>query len=138
MVDEWKLVDGDVVTVDFTVSSSVAVEQFTAMTLTDPRTATANTTSGSLFAGVAMTEKSITDGDTSTELGLAVRGGRWLVTASGAIGVGEAVQLAGSPGNMVTQAPAGTQGRRIVGTAWEAFADNTTGEIELSPGGGGS
>ena len=137
MADEWELVEGTPVTRDFTVSSSVAVEKGTAMTLTDPRTATANTTSGSLFAGVAMTEKSITDGDTSTELGLAVWGGVWKVSASGAIAVGEPVGMSGT-GNRVTEVAGGRQGLRVVGYALEAIAENTSGEIVLAPGAGGS
>lgn len=138
MAFEWVKVDGDPTVLDFTVSSSVAIEQGTLLALTDPRTGTAVTLSGAVIAGVAATEKSITDGDVSVELGCWVGGGaRFVVTASGAILAGQSV-MSGRPTNMVGAVTGGLgrqSGAQIIGYALEDIADNTTGEIVLAVGG---
>ena len=139
MANEWELVGGDPTVVDFTVASGTAIEQGSVLALTDPRTGAQATISGAIIAGVAATEKSITDGDLSVELGCWVGGGaRFLVTASGAVAVGAPIIHSGT-NNLVAQAQtAGNtrqSGAQLIGYALEAIADNTTGEIVLSVGG---
>ena len=138
MAFEWEKVGGDPTVVDFTIASGTAIPAFTLLALTDPRTGTAVTVSGAKIAGVTATEKSITDGDLSVEIGCWVGGGaRFVVTASGAITAGESV-MSGRPTNMVgaVNVGAGRQsGAQIIGYALEDIADNTTGEIVLAVGG---
>ena len=143
MAFEWVKVDGDPTTIDFTVASGTAIEKGALLQLTDPRTASA-VISGAVIAGVAATEKSITEGDVSTELGLWVGGGaRFLVTASGAITAGQRI-MAGNPANMVTSVLNTSStlsgsiivsGAQVIGYALEDIADNTTGEVVLAVGG---
>ena len=139
MAYEWVKVGGDPTIIDFTVASGTAIEKGTVLGLTDPRTGAAATLSGQTIAGVAATEKSITEGDLSVELGCWVGGGaRFLVTASGAVTAGTEI-IHGGTTNTVTNrtlAKATAQsGAQIIGYALEDIADNTTGEIVLAVGG---
>ena len=138
MANEWVKVGGDPTIIDFTVASGTAIEKGSVLALSDPRTAAQATLSGQIIAGVAATEKSITEGDVSVELGLWVGGGaRFLVTASGAVVAGQPI-IHSKTENMVAQATLGVgaqSGAQIIGYSLEDMADNTSGEVVLSVGG---
>ena len=65
MANETVPVEGPYEVHDFTVATGSAIVQHTIMKLSDPRTAAANTGSGDVFAGIAASEKTTTDGVTS-------------------------------------------------------------------------
>ena len=95
MTNEATPVNGPYVTQDFTVASATAIEKGTVCILSGTRTAAICATEGA-FAGVAAADKSVTDGDTSTTLGM-IRTGIFEMRAGGgtAISVGEGVTLSG-------------------------------------------
>jgi len=113
--------------IQMTVANGTGIEKGTLLTLSDPMTAAAVTTSGAAVAGIAHSEKIAGDGNTK----LAVyRGGIFKVTASGSITVGEAVKATNS--NKVTYCMINDE--HIAGYALETAADGETLLIELRPG----
>lgn len=73
MANEAVPVVGPYLTYDFTVASNTAIDKYTLCVYSGDRTAAASATTGA-FAGVAMSDKSVTDSDASTILGLAQTG----------------------------------------------------------------
>ncbi len=99
--------------------------------LTDPNTAVASATTsvGLPWGGVAAAEKSILDGDTSTSLA-AHTSGKFKFTCSGAVTVGQKVMISGA--NMVG---ASTEAAEIsgasIGVAEETAVDQETPVVRL-------
>ena len=127
MANEAIQVEGPYEAHDFTVATGTAVPQYTLMQLTDPRTATASD-GDNLWAGIAATEKTATDG--VTNLGLFTTG-TFLLTASGAtIPDGAIVSLSGA--NFIKQATeAEMVTGAVVGKALQDIAGGSTGEVKI-------
>jgi hypothetical protein len=79
--------DGD--QISYTCASGTAIAQGTLLTLTDPRTVSANTTSGSACVGIAAMDKSGTDFSTKISVW---RAGIFEGYASGAVTAGDKIQ----------------------------------------------
>jgi len=142
MTNEWVPKGGPYETQDFTVLDAKAFEKGTPMVMVTPRTASGAKTAEApaanqqpYFAGVTMTEKVASDGQ--TRLGLC-QTGIWDVVASGAIIMGHALMIASGTGypNTVCEAAATASGAAIIGYALEGIADAATGEIRLNIGAG--
>ena len=95
MANEAVPVNGPYEVQDFTVAANTAIDKGTLCVLSGTRTAAASATTGA-FAGVASNDKSVTDSDTSTVLGMN-RTGIFTMRAGGgtAITEGELVSLSG-------------------------------------------
>lgn len=127
MANEAVQVEGPYESHDYTVATGTAVPQFTLMQLSDPRSAAASA-GANVFAGIAATEKTATDG--VVDLGLFTRG-TFVLTDSGAgIAVGARVMLAAA--NTIKTADAtGIAAGKDFGVALEAIGAGTTGEVRI-------
>lgn len=108
--------------ISYTVADGNGIEKGTFLTLSDPRTAAANsvtTAAGNVFAGIAAAEKVASDG--STKLA-AWTNGVFDVVASGNITVGSPVKCVGANKVMAAQYYDAASGV-IVGTALETATD---------------
>lgn len=112
--------------IPMTCANGTGIERGTLLTLSDPMTAAAATTSGAAVAGIAAEEKIASDGKTKVPV---YRGGIFKVTASGSISVGECVKFTNS--NKVTFAMADDE--HMAGLALEEVADGETFLMELRP-----
>lgn len=112
--------------IQMTVTNATGIEKGALLTLSDPMTAALVTASTSAFAGIAASEKIVSDGN--TKLGV-YRGGVFKVTASGAVTVGRSVVF--ESGNTVMNA--GATSVFFAGTALETAADGETFLMELNP-----
>jgi len=130
MANEAVPVEGPYEIHDFVVASGTNIPQFTLCKLSDPRTAAASS-AADVFAGVAMSEKSILNGDVSTRLGLATKGIFKLTAAPGAaITAGMCVSLSGA--NLIKQAVAAELlTGAAFGKAMESIASSTTGDVAI-------
>ena len=118
---------------DFTVSDGTGISKGCLLQLTDPRTASASSTSGEVFGGIAAAEKEASDG--AVNLAAHQTGIFDLTATEGpAIAVGQRVVLSGA--NLIK--PVGDAGEfsagHIVGTALEATAAGVTEVIEVDIG----
>lgn len=129
---EWRGHPRHFIIADGSSGSDVAKGSF--MFLADARLAAINTTSGQVGAGVLAREKIGGDGRVSSPLWV---NGIFRAKASGAISAGDPVAISGTV-NLITASPAGAQGAKVIGTALEDIANDTSGEYELKIGGGGS
>lgn len=129
MADEAVLVEGEGGVQDFTVNDSVTIEKFTLCKLADPRTASATSGTGDIFAGIAATEKNSTDN--ASELGLWTEGIFKLTNVAGpSITAGAMVVTSGA--NLIrTAVAAELLTGAIIGKALETMASNTQGEVRL-------
>jgi hypothetical protein len=114
---------GDVVH-DFTVADGTGIEKGAILALTDPNTAVLASATKQPIAGIAAREKIASDG--RTRLGLHKKG-IFDLTASGAITVGAAVQIADDVGTypnhvMAAEAASAGSGAVIIGYALETAA----------------
>ena len=134
MADEAIPVEGPYLTRDWTVASNTAIDKFTLCVVSGDRTAAASATTGA-FAGIAMSDKSTDDSDTSTSLGLA-RTGVFDLRAGGgsAIAAGALVNISGINIVEATVAEADIIAGEVVGTALEAVAEGTAETIEVDIG----
>ena len=110
---------------DVTVANATAIAKGTVLKMTSPDTAVASTGTGDVFAGIAATDKAVSDG--STRLGLWTNIKAKMV-ASGAITVGQKVKTA-APGNYVMaalDADVTASYAKIVGIACETVTDGQT------------
>jgi len=131
MANEAVQVEGPYTTHDWTVGDTSGIEQFTLMIGGDPRTAQASTSGDSapIFAGIAMTEKEASSGQTN--LGL-TKEGIFVLTANPNADVTMGAKVVISGVNVIRDAVAGDLlTGAIVGTAIEAIAKGTTGEVML-------
>jgi len=131
MANEATEVEGPHATHDYTVNNVSGIPQYTLMEAVDPRTAQASTatTNAGIFAGIAMTEKEASDGQTN--LGL-TKEGIFVLTCNpnAAVTMGKAVVMSGI--NVIRDAVAGDLlTGAVVGHALEAMAAGTTGEVQL-------
>lgn len=107
----------------YTVSDANTIPKYTLMFLQGDNTASASTTtsSGALFAGITVFEKTASDGQTEITCDI---GGVWDITASGTIPLGSLVVLANGENyvqdSSVSGATAAAQDGIIVGMAMEA------------------
>jgi len=108
-----------------TVASNAAFIKYTLLTLADPRTVAAHTATGSgaVFGGIASMDKDGSDFSTNVSV---FTNGIFDLVASGAIGIGQEVILAGGGANLVmakSQLPNPASGAQIVGIALETVSD---------------
>ena len=120
---------------NFDVASGVAVAKHTVMVIAGDYTASSSTTtsSGALFAGVAIADKDSTDASTTLALDT---GGVWDLTASDSITAGHKVCLANGA-NMVGDginysATTLAQQGIVVGVALKTATNGTTVPVDIS------
>lgn len=128
MANEAVRVEGPYEVHDFTVADGTAISQYTLCQLTDPRTASASSATGQVFAGIAATDKEASDGQTN--LGLYTRGIFVLTDSGVGIAVGALVSLGGA-NTIKTATEAEVAAGKAFGRALEAIAAGTTGEVQL-------
>ncbi len=131
MADEAVLVEGEGGVQDFTVASGAAIAKFTLCQLADPRTASATSGTGDVFAGIASVGKSASD--FSVELGLWTEGTFELTSCATSVTIvaGDLVSMSGA--NLIKPAAAAEiLSGAIVGKALEAIASAGTGEVKLT------
>ena len=116
----------------FTVAQATAIPKGTLCKLTNPRTAIANDTSGSVIAGICA--RDFVGGEGLTEAPM-FTDGIFDMDVSGSAVLGEAIQAA-TANSEVTAATAIRKGRMVIGTALETGADNAKIQIELNVGAG--
>ena len=131
MADEHELLVETHIPINFTKSTSEAVEQGAAMRMTDGMVATVPTGDGDIPAGVVHTEVTAAEASASVSL---YRGGIFRATA-GVAGVtfGEAIQLdaSTSPANRLVDADVDSE--QIWGTCFETAASGVRFVYELNP-----
>jgi len=113
--------------IPMTVLNTAGIEKGCLLTLSDPMTAAAVTTSTAATAGICAEEKIASDG--RTKIGV-YRGGIFKVTASGSVTVGECVRFDNS--NTVTYCMVNSE--HIAGIALESATNGETFLMELRPG----
>lgn len=134
MANEAEPVEGPYEVHDWTVAAATAIDKFTICMISGSRTAAASAGASPVFAGIAMSDKSVSDSDVSTELGLAETGTFLMSAALSAVDIvaGMIVSLSGS--NLIKQASAGelltgdVVGKALQGIAADATA---TGEVKI-------
>lgn len=119
--------------ISFIVASSATIAKGTLLELTDPRTASANTTSGAVIAGIANAQKSA---DWSTRLAAWTQG-IFTFVASGACTVGAPAMSysdANYPNTVGTAAARANpaSGAQIIGTFMETVADGANVEVRVN------
>jgi len=131
MANEGIQVEGPYITHDWTVNNVSGVEQFSLMVGGDPRTAQASTAADGapVFAGIAMTEKKASDGQTN--LGLTKTGIFDLtVNPNAGVTMGHAVVISGV--NVIRNAVAGDLlTGAVVGFAQETGTASEVIEVKL-------
>jgi len=132
MVNEAVLVYELELPIAFTCANGTGIEKGTLLTLSDPHTAAGTTTKEAIIAGIAAQEKIASDGKTKIAV---YQRGFFKMTASGSIGVGDAlISSAGSGGavqNLVEAA--GVDAEDIVGISEEAATTGQTFLMRLNP-----
>lgn len=113
--------------IDFTVGNATSIEKGAFLKLVDARTASGAALIGAVCAGIAAREK--VSGDGRTRLAV-FRNGIFDVRASGAITVGEPVQMAEN--NDVMRAAANASGAVVIGSALETATDAEVIQIHLN------
>ena len=130
MADEWvpMFAQGSVLGIPFICANATGIEMGTAVALSDPFTAAANSAIviGASCAGVTLAEKIASNAETTVSV---ARSGIWKVVGSGNITAGDPVCL--SCGNRVEKAA--TNEEDLVGTALETSTDGESLLIELKP-----
>ena len=130
MADEHVLKIETHIPINFTKSTSLAVEQGEIMELADNMTAITATVQD-FVAGVVHTEVTATEASASVSI---YRGGIFRATASAAIAIGDTLAMTGS-GNRLKPSVAADVGGKTVGIALEVASGNgSTFLYELSPG----
>ncbi len=105
--------------VSYTCADGVNIPINTLLKFANPRTASASTGTGDLFAGVASSEKVADDGETNIG---AYTQGVFDFAASGAISTGDTL-ITASPGNYVMASGAVTDPAKVVGYALDDSSD---------------
>jgi hypothetical protein len=113
--------------IPFTCSNSVGIERGTILKMTDPFTCAASDGNNDIFAGIAATEKIANDGKTKIAV---YREGIFIVTASGAITVGDPLVTKGSANLVITAA---VNQEQVIGIALETATEGQTFLMELNP-----
>ena len=120
--------------IPFTCDNATGIEKGTVLTLSDPMTVAAASSTNGLVAGIAAEEKIASDGKTTISV---YRGGIFKMTCSGAVSVGDMVGqvVTGAAVNHIgsNQGTVNISGARILGTALETGADDETIKVELKP-----
>ena len=132
-------VEGPYLIRDYTVAANTAIPKGTLCKISGSRTAAANQSGdgSSVFAGIAATDKSVTDGDVSTELGLWETGIFLMSAALSGVAINEGMIVSMSGSNLIKQATAGelltgdVVGKALQGIAADASA---TGEVRIGGG----
>ena len=131
MADEHELVVETQIPINFTKSTSEAVEQGAALRMTDNMTATIATGDGDIPAGVVHTEVTVAEASASVSI---YRGGIFRATA-GVAGVtfGEGIQLdaSASPANRLVDLDVNSE--QIWGTCLQTAASGNRFLYELNP-----
>ncbi len=134
MANEATLVERHGDPSDFTVDDSVAVVKGALMMMTDPRVAAIGTNGPVAVAGIAAREKVVDDG----RINLAIyNDGKFLVSASGAIQIGDPLMisaLATTYPNFVQAAGITASGGFTIGFAEETAANADRFLMRLQPG----
>ena len=131
MADEHELLVETHIPINFTKSTSEAVEQGAILKMTNPMTATIGAGDGDICAGVVHTEVTAAEGSPSVSI---YRGGIFRATAGIAgVTLGEAIQMdAGtSPVNRLVDADVNSE--QIVGICMETAANGARFVYELMP-----
>jgi hypothetical protein len=127
MANEAVCVEGPYEIHDFTCATGTAIVQHTLMKNASPRTASATAGSGDLWAGIAASEKTTTDGVTS--IGCYTKGIFLLTNSSGlAISAGAIVSSSG-PNVIKTATEAEIAAGKGIGKTLQDIAGNGTGEV---------
>lgn len=115
--------------INFIVSNTVGIEKGAICVLSDPMTATANSSTGEVFAGIAAVEKIANDG--RTELGL-YRDGYFRMYAAGGptVAIGSWVTTSGANTIRLATEAEVVLGKGI-GIAMEDIAAGTTGIVAV-------
>lgn len=123
--------------INFTVANGTGIEKGTLLKLTDPRTAIISTATGDKIAGIAASEKILSNGQ--TQLGV-FRRGQFRMIISGSVLIGQALQATDTTQhpNHVGGAPLTASGSSVIGTALEAGTTGQTIRVDLNVGTGGS
>ena len=122
MANEAQLYFETAQAIPFTVSDGTGIEKGALLKLEDPMTAIIHSGDEDAFAGIAKNEKIVSDGVDK----LAVyRQGIFIMTASAAITIGQAVALSATV-NKVKVADATCVGAKIVGIALSTAAGNNS------------
>ncbi len=132
MADEHELVVETHIPINFTKSTSEAVEQGAILRMTDGMVATIGTGDGDIVAGVVHTEVTAAEASASVSI---YRGGIFRATAGVAgVTVGEAIQMdaSTSPVNRLVDADAGST-EQFVGTCLQTAASGNRFLYELNP-----
>lgn len=111
--------------VRLTVANETGIEKGALLKLTDPRTASATSGAGDVFAGIAAAEKVASDGATSLALHVPGQGNIFdLYCPGGAITAGQYVVTSGA--NMIKAASdADFEAGKVIGKALETCASGT-------------
>ena len=132
MSNEWVLILQDSIPYPFTCANGTTIEKGTLLTMSDPRTAAANSTKESICAGICAVEKIANNGETMVSVH---RSGWFKAYCSGSVTIGDALisssGAAGSEGNKVESA--GVNGEDIVAIALETGTDGQQILVELKP-----
>ena len=131
MADKHELIVETQIPINFTKSTSEAVEQGAILKMTNPMTATIGTADGDICAGVVHTEVTAAEASPSVSL---YRGGIFRATAGVAgVTIGEAIQMdAGtSPKNRLVDADINSE--QIVGICLQTASSGNRFLYELMP-----
>ena len=134
MTNEATPVEGPYEVHDWTVASGTAIDKGTLCMISGSRTAAASAGASPTFAGIAASDKSVTDGDVSTELGLAQTGTFLMSAALSAVAITEGMIVSLSGSNLIKQATsAELLTGDIVGKALQGIAADATatGEVKI-------
>ena len=135
MTNEAAKIEGPYLTRDFTVASGTIIPQYTLCMFSGDRTAAASTGADVAFAGIAATEKTTVNSDTSTNLGM-IQTGVFDLRAGGGttIAAGALVELSGDNTVEATVDEAAILAGQVVGRAMDAAAIGTAETIEVDIG----
>ena len=137
MANEATQVEGPYEIHDWTVASGTAITKGTLCMISGSRTAAASSGTSPTFAGIAATDKSISDGDVSTELGLWETGIFLMSAALSGVAITEGMIVSMSGSNLIKQASAGELlTGDIVGKALQGIAADASATGEVRIGGG--
>ena len=128
MANEPTPVEGPYNCIDMTVATGTAITQYTVLKMSDPRTGAASSADGDIFGGIAMTEKTTTDG--VVNMGAAFTGIFVMTDAGAGIAVGARVSLGGA-NTIKTATEAEVALGKDFGVALEAIGAGTTGEVKI-------
>lgn len=135
MTNEVSPVEGPYEVHDWTVASGTAIPKYTLCMISGSRTAAASSGTSPPFAGVANSDKSVSDGDVSTELGLAETGTFLMKAALSGVAITEGMIVSLSGSNLIKQATsAELLTGDVVGKALQGIAADATAEGEVKIG----